>query len=93
MREVLFERNASASVDRPRFQANVRFLIDKEGLTKARITELIDEFARRVQVGQINVDGKPAWGVFMGTWRKLGGSASADGLAKKQKTWTRDDIR
>jgi len=87
----LAKKEATAAVNRARFNTNVRFLIDTEGLTKESIKNKIDEFARRVGSGRISVTGKLPWAVFMGIWPKLGGSASRMGLGKRQNERTAED--
>ena len=78
---VCFKMHCFTLPGRPQFNANVKHLLEVEGLTEEIIMEMIDAFVARISAGSISVVGKPVWGVFMRTWPKLTGRASDMGLS------------
>lgn len=88
MREALYGKPVATYVNRPRFHANVKFLM-REGLDKQRILDLITEFGRAVSSGR-RKPGNDPWSTFMACWGQLGGSASREGLGAKESRTSED---
>jgi len=78
MEPVIFGKRIRITVNRARFNSNVKMIRDQldpdavdKPLTNAMIREGFKAFATAVSSGQLGIDGKNAWSVFMGRWQKL----------------------
>lgn len=80
-----------ATVDYKVFVVGTRKLREKNNMTDEQMQSLMTEFARQVKIKQIDVNGKVPWFVFLGTWHKLGGSASTSGKWKENEKLSDED--